>query len=295
MCPHGPLMEEEEDAYPPLPDPTGFPQKILAWEGVETLWQPAQGCPGKVKPLWGLHPCPVCPQDGLGEGRAVRMRPPGGCGADWVSDRVSDGYQQCGAQTATSLFQGEQGRASAWDWGHCRELGWAPRGAGSTLGCCCRVLGSAGSSASGGGKIPKGFCSPRGCSARVAPAVPIPVCHAGGPKAPSPISVSAVGGAHTCACVTPMCQGVTPMCQGVTALCQSLTHVLGALSRCQHSAPGSDKAPTGCDCQAELEGLEILGWIIRFHIVTAAAIGGSGRLISPPPLCSLIFIRMRGG
>lgn len=40
-----------------------------------------------------------------------------------------------------------------------------------------------------------------------------------------------------------------------------------------------------------------MGWIIRFHIVTAAAIEGSGRLIfSPrPPSFSLIFISGPGG
>lgn len=65
--------EEEEDAYPPPPDPTGFPQKTLARDGVETLWQAAQGCQGGVKPLWDCPPSPsvprVPPGPGCSEGR----------------------------------------------------------------------------------------------------------------------------------------------------------------------------------------------------------------------------------
>lgn len=52
--------------------------------------------------------------------------------------------------------------------------------------------------------------------------------------------------------------------------------------------------PTG-RLSVSVQGLEILERIIRFHIVTTAPIGESGRLIFFTLLCSLIFIRDSGG
>lgn len=143
----------------------------------------------------------------------------------------------------------------------------------------------------------RGHHGPQGSSAHVPPAAPIPASHAGGvPKPPAPFPTRFQQGrvgfpAAAAACGLCLCtpQGVHTRVRAPARACA------WGLSRCRHSAPGSDKASTGCDCQAELEGLEILGRIIRFHIVTAAAIRGSGRLISPPPpFCSLIFIRDAG-
>lgn len=235
------------------------------------------------------------------------MRHPGGCGAD----RVSDGYRPVWSGDSDLFVPGRTRKRFT------PGLG-PPRGAGvGTLGCWehlgvprgpgqRRDLPPARVPAGlpmAGAKFQRGPPLPEGASPTGHQRCPSLCSMLGVPKPPAPFRVSAGAGGfphhcerctHVCQCVTPLCQCVTPVCQCVTYMCQCLTRVLGALSRCQHSAPGSDKAPTGCDCQAELEGLEILGWIIRFHIVTAAAIGGSGRLISPP-LCSLIFIRMLGG
>lgn len=90
--------------------------------------------------------------------------------------------------------------------------------------------------------------------------------------------------AQCCVCTGAVCTRVCePLCVCVCELYHAASTWLLAVIR----------PKTGCDCQSELEGLEILGGIIRFHIVTAAAIRGSGRLISnptpTPPLPSLLI------
>lgn len=100
------------------------------------------------------------------------------------------------------------------------------------------------------------------------PAAPIPMSHAGGSLS---LPTHSPGG-QAGSCSTRVC---TRMCERLPTRAHGVYHATGT------RLPAVIRASTGCDCQAESEGLEILGRIIRFHIVTAAAIGGSGRLIPP--------------
>lgn len=105
------------------------------------------------------------------------------------------------------------------------------------------------------------------------PAAPIPMSQAAGSLSlPTRSPWEQAGSRSTCVC---------------TRVCEQLpTRARGVYHAASTRLPAVIRAFTGCDCQAESEGLEILGRIIRFHIVTAAAIGGSGRLIPPSFLLS---------
>lgn len=91
--------------------PQGFPKRCSLWR----VWKPCGsqlGVPREGEAPVG--PCPECPQAGLGEGRG-RADDALAADAEQVGFLMVIGPS--GEETATSLFQGEQGRASARGWG----------------------------------------------------------------------------------------------------------------------------------------------------------------------------------
>lgn len=93
------------------------------------------GCP----PILSL-PCvpPKPPSPGAmpteGEQQGRRAVPDNAVPADAEQIGFPMVISRCRAETLTSLFQGEQGRARHRGWGRSREPGRTPWGAGSTLG-----------------------------------------------------------------------------------------------------------------------------------------------------------------